>query len=454
MLFPHRKLILSIAASLILSGAAFAQTVFPPKLSVEAAVEKALERDPRTRIVDTAVKTAGFAVAEARTGLRPTVQFTQNAIFSNNPVFVFGSRLEQGRFRTSDFALDSLNRPSGLLNLRSAVNFQQPLFDQRQTRSRVKRAEVEQSRAELQAESLRQKLRFDVVREYFTVILAKEMLTVSAEAVRSAEANSKKAKDMVEVGMTTDADYLAAEVETANARQQRLEAESNVVTAVAALNIAIGESPDREFELTNDIRERFFDVDPRDDLMRAAFDNRPDLKRSKLAVETARTGTRAVRDQKLPSVGAFGSFGYSSPYVANGSTDYTVGVSLTYTLFDAGRKSRIEQAATAEVIAESEAEALSDQIRLEVIRAEQEFKTSRSRIQVSVKAIEQATEALRIVQDRYKFGLTTFNEVIRAEAALVRARHNLLAARYQYCIAYASVLLVTGRMTAERIGEF
>ncbi len=454
MLSPNRKLVFAIAATLMLTGSAFAQSVFPPKLSVEAAVEKALDRDPRTRIVETAVKIAGLAVDEARTGLRPTVQFSQNAVFSNNPVFVFGSRLEQGRFRTSDFALRSLNRPSGLLNLRTALNFQQPIFDQRQTRSRVKRAEVEQTRAELQAESLRQKLRFDIVRDYFTVVLAKEMLNVSAEAVRSAEANSKKAKDMAEVGMTTDADFLSAEVETANARQLRLEAESDVVTAVAALNIALGETPEREFELTNDIRERLFDVDPRADLLRAAFENRPDLKRSKLAVETARTGTRAVRDQRLPSVGAFGSFGYSSPYVVNGSTDYTVGISLTYTLFDAGRKSRIEQAATAEVIAQSESEALADQIRLEVIRAEQEFTTSRARIRVSVKAIEQATEALRIVQDRYKYGLTTFNEVIRAEAALVRARHNLLVARYQYCVAYASVLLVTGRMTADRIGEF
>ncbi|HNU07498.1 MAG TPA: TolC family protein, partial [Pyrinomonadaceae bacterium] len=152
------------------------------------------------------------------------------------------------------------------------------------------------------------------------------------------------------------------------------------------------------------------------------------------------------RDQKLPQINAFGSFGYSSPYIANGSTDYTVGLNLTYTLFDAGRKSRVEQAAGFEAVAENEIQSLSNQIRLEVIRAEQDFKTSRARIQVSVKAIEQANEALRIVQDRYKFGLTTFNEVLRAESALVRSKHNLLSARYGYYLSYASVLLATGRL--------
>ena len=429
----------------VLPGAA--QQVFPPALSVENASERALSQDPRTRIADAAVKSNEAALAEARTGKQPIVQFTQSIIRSNNPVFVFGSRLEQGRFRSSNFALDALNDPDGLFNFRTAISVQKPLFDQRQTRSRVSQAELEKRRSEFQGESIRQQLRFDVVRNYFAAVLAKEMLKVNDEALRSAEANVKKAKDMVEVGMTTDADFLAAEVEAANVNQQKLEAESNVVTTAAALNIALGAPPEFEFEYTTSIVERYFPIDSREELLRAAFENRADYKRAEIALEVARARSRGVRDQKLPSVNAFGNLGYSSPYLANGSTDYTVGVNLTYTLFDPGRKARIEQTVTAETIAAAELDALANQIRLEVIRAEQNFKTARARIQVSVKTIEQATEALRIVQDRYKFGLTTFNEVLRAESALVRAKHNLLASRYEYYVSYASVLLATGRLT-------
>lgn len=428
------------------SIAAAAQTVFPPRLSVENAVDKVLAQDPRTRIADAAVRIADAGLSEARTGMKPVVQFSQNVIRSNNPVFVFGSRLEQGRFKATDFALDALNKPDGLFNFRTSLSVQQPLFDQRQTKSRVSQAEFEKQRAELQTESIRQNLRFETIRNYFGVVLAREMLDVSDRAVRSAEANVKKAKDMVEVGMTTDADYLAAEVEAANANQQKLEAESGVITSVAALNIALGERPDLEMDYTTDLVERIFTIEPRNELLRLAFENRPDYRRAELSLEAARAKTRGVRDQKLPQINAFGSFGYSSPYIANGSTDYTVGLNLTYTLFDAGRKSRVEQAAGFEAVAENEIQSLSNQIRLEVIRAEQDFKTSRARIQVSVKAIEQANEALRIVQDRYKFGLTTFNEVLRAESALVRSKHNLLSARYGYYLSYASVLLATGRL--------
>ena len=102
-------------------------------------------------------------------------------------------------------------------------------------------------------------------------------------------------------------------------------------------------------------------------------------------------------------------------------------------------------------MAELEKQNLANQISLGVVRALQSYKTARAKIQVSIKSIAQADEALRIVQDRYKFGLTTFNEVLRAEAALVRSRHNLLTARSEYYISYASVLLATGRLNDVRL---
>lgn len=445
-----RRLAMSLAAlwlMIFLSGAAASQNIFPTRLDLETAVEKALTDNPQTRKTEAEIKIAEARIAEAKTGKSPFLEFSQTVIGGNNPVFVFGSRLEQGRFGASNFAIDSLNNPNPLINFRSQINAQMPLFDRKQTRSRIAQAEIGKSQTDLQAEAVRQRLRFEVIRNYYGAVLGIEMLAVNEEAVRSAEANCKKTKDMVEVGMTTDADFLAADVELANARQQQLEAESSLITTFAALNITLGDKPDLARELKGELTERYFPLEEQAQLIGIALENRPDYKLAELAVEKSREQTLAIKNQKLPQVNAFGNFGYSSPYIANGSTDYTVGVSLNYTLFDAGRKRRIEQAATGETVAELERENLADQIRLEVIRAAQSYKTARAKIQVSVKTIAQAEEVLRIQQDRYKFGLTTFNEVLRGEAALVRAKHNLLTARYEYLVSYASVLLATGRLT-------
>ena len=119
-------------------------------------------------------------------------------------------------------------------------------------------------------------------------------------------------------------------------------------------------------------------------------------------------------------------------------------------MFDPGRKARIAQAAEGEVLAGLEREVLADQIRLEVIRSLQAFKTSDAKIRVSIKSIAQAEEALRIVEDRYKSGLTTFNEVLRSSSAVTKAKQDLLATRYEYYISYAQILLATGRLNDVR----
>lgn len=444
------KLLGTTLAVVAFSFAIAAQSVFPPALDLETAVTKALDANPQAKIASEGEKLADAAIREAKTGRSPFAQFTSNVTRSNNPVFVFGSLLEQGRFRESNFSLGSLNKPDGLFNFRSAVNFRQPILDQKQTFSRVKIATTVKTQSELASESVRQQLRFEVVRNFYGAMLAREMLKVSDEAVRSADANRKKTKDMVDVGMTTDADYLAADVEFADANQQKLESESNVALSRAALNTILGNEPEKDFEIRGELTERFFPTEDQATLIRFALDNRPDYKRALLDAENGRERLRAEVNKKLPEVSAFGSFGYSSPYLANGSTDYAVGVSLSYTLFDAGRKARTEAAATNVTIAGLETENLAAQIKLEVVRAAQDFSTSRARIQVSVKAIAQAEEALRIIQDRYKFGLTTFNEVLRGESALVRAKHNLLTARYRYFVSFAAVLLATGRLTDTR----
>ena len=130
-----------------------------------------------------------------------------------------------------------------------------------------------------------------------------------------------------------------------------------------------------------------------------------------------------------------------------GSSDYLAGASVTYNVFDGGRNARIAQARAEANLASSEQEQLANQIRFEVVRAYQQYISARERLKVAERIINQAGEALRIVQDRYQEGLTTITEVLRAETALTRARLNVLSARHDYYVGFASAMLSTGRLT-------
>lgn len=443
-------LLSTAALSLLLASAAAAQGMFPQKLDLASAVSSALESDPRLRASLTRSKIAGKRIEEARTGWQPTVELSQSVTRSNNPVFVFSSLLEQGRFTASDFSLNSLNKPGGRNNFRTSVSVRAPIFDQWQSRSRGSLARIEQSKADLEIEAVSQSLRFDVIKTYFGAILADELLKATDASVRSAKENSRRTQDFVNVGMVAESDSLVANVELANVEQQKLEAQSAVVTTRAALNIAVGGRPTTMYELVGNLQERYFPVEGTSELVRIALAQRPDYKQALLAIKDTREKTHSIRNQKLPRLEAFGNIGHSSPYIANGSSDYTVGLSLSYSIFDPGRRSRIEQSVLSETVASAESDSLRNTITVEVITADQKYRTAGAKIHVSIKSVAQAEEALRILHDRYKSAISTFDAVLRAEATLLRAKHELLKAKYEYYISYASILLATGRLNDVR----
>jgi outer membrane protein len=181
-------------------------------------------------------------------------------------------------------------------------------------------------------------------------------------------------------------------------------------------------------------------------LMSDALQNRPEYQQAVLSAQASAAQVRGARGEWQPRVDAFVTGAGSSRYLFGGSTDYAAGANVTFNVFDAGRKARFDQARAGESIAKAETERLANQIRFEVVRAYQQYNSAHERLAVVAKVSDQATETLRIIQDRYHAGLTTITELLRAETALVHARTDVLAARYDQYVGYANVLLAVGRL--------
>jgi len=422
------------------------------QLTLTQAVEIALRTNPSMKVTAAGRQLADAQLQEARTGRWPSLQATETFTSSNNPVFVFGTLLEQGRFGPENFAIDSLNHPNAINNFRSALTLRLPLFDQRQTETRTAQARIAQQEADQQTEMAAQQLRFAVIRTFYGLLLAQARLEVSDEAVKSAEADVKRARDIFESGLVVQSDLLAAEVQLSEFRQQQIQAKGDLVTAVAALNTAMGLPVDSPRQPLGQLVERAFTTQTVETLSVQALQDRPDYQRAVLSARASEVRSRGARGEWLPRVDAFVTAGASGRYVAGGSGDYAAGASVTFNVFDAGRKARIDQSRAAESIANAEQEQLANQIRFEVMRAYQQYVSARERMAVVAQITAQATETLRMVQDRYHAGLTTITELLRAQTALVRARSDVLAARYDQYVGYANVLLAAGRL--KDVGAF
>ncbi len=425
----------------------FAQAVSPDALTLPVAVEIALKTNPLVRATSSGREIADAKLIEARASRWPVIQVSQSVTAGNNPVYVFGSLLEQGRFTAQNFDLPSLNNPASLGNLRTSLNFRTPIFDQRQSRTRIAQAQLQQQQVDTASEQVQQQLRFEVLRSYYAVLLSNAKKEVAEEAIKMATADVKRSRDRVEAGVAVTSDLLSSEVQLAEFQQQKIQAEGEIITAIAALNTALGLPVNTPQSVSGALLEKNFDLAEQEELIQAALQHRPEYARAGLTLREREQQSFGAKGEMLPRVEVFTSVGVSARSLISGSTDYVVGANVSFNLFDAGRKARLSQARAAETIATLEQQHLADQIRFEVVRARQQFITARERLAVMQRVISQATEALRIVQDRYHEGLTTITEVLRAETALTQARTNVLAARYEHYVGYAALLLATGRLT-------
>jgi outer membrane protein len=415
-------------------------------LTLVAAVEIALRRNPLTRATSANRQLADAELAEAKARRLPSLVTAGSFTRSNNPVFVFGSLLEQGRFGPANFAIDSLNHPDAINNFRSSLALRLPIFDQRETQTRIATARIQQQQADQQSSLVEQQIRFEVIKAYYGLLLTRAKLKVADDAVRTAEADVKRARDLVETGLVVQSDMLAARVQLVQFRQQQIQIAGELATALAALNVALGLPVDTPQQPLAELVDRRFTVDALGTLSSQALRNRPDYQRAVLSSQATTAQLHGARGEWLPRVDAFVTAGRSSEHFTNGSGDYAAGATVSFNLFDAGRKSRIARANAAQSIAKAEEEQLANQIRFEVVRAYQQYVTARERLEVVAEISAQASETLRIVQDRYHAGITTITELLHAETALVQVRSDVLAARYDQYLSYANILLATGQL--------
>jgi outer membrane protein TolC len=247
--------------------------------------------------------------------------------------------------------------------------------------------------------------------------------------------------------LVVESDLLAAEVQLGEFRQQQIDSEGDVAIAYASLNTVLGLPVEALQRVEGGLGDKRFQTGTREELVRGALLQRPDYLRAGYNVLSNKEGVAGAKREYLPRLDIFGNYGMSGNDLSSGSSDYTISASLTFNIFDYGRRARIDKARAAESMATSEQERLANEIRLEVVRAFQQHHSARGRLEVAGQVIDQAAETHRIVQNRYREGLTTITEVLRSETALLRARLSIIAARSDHYVSYAHLLLAAGKLT-------
>jgi outer membrane protein TolC len=438
--------VLTLVLALSAGPAAVASDGAEP-IGPEDAVRIALESHPMLRAAEESVKVAEAERAFAGSGYLPRVEITEDWVRSNNPVFVFGSKLAQGVFGPDDFLIESLNDPDPITNAMTAVTVRQNIWDAGRTDHYKRAARFGIEAAEHSRQKTRDEVVFGALQAFWDLVLAEEMLLVALDAEEAARANLSLAGELVEAGLAVPSDRMSAEVRMAEVEAMRIRAESSVEVAHAALLRAMGLESDRRFEPLPVEPRPALEGDALAQRIEQAHAQRADLLELDLRIEQVRVGVKAAKSGHYPEIGALARYEWNGDNLFGTDGDnWAIGLSARFTVFDGNATKSGTRRANAELSRlHAMREALRQGIRFEVEAAWAERDSARRRVDVAARALDRAEEALRIVRERYGEGLAMIVELLGAETAFTQAQANHAAAISQLWLAQAGLDLASGR---------
>ncbi len=420
-------------------------------LTLRDAVRLALRENKAVAAATAAGQATDTRVSQARSGMLPKVNYSESYMRSDNPVFVFSSLLTQHQFGMENFNIGPLNRPDALNNFQSQLTVDQVLYDGGQTRHAVKSAELSR---EMSAEDQR-RVRMDVIsgvaRAYYGAVLAAEGLKTAEQAVRSAEADLKRAESVRAAGMSTDVDVLSIRVHLAAVNEQRIQRSADLDVARAALNDALGLPLDTPHTLSTALTPIELPELALDALEREAATERPEARQTGFATSLARVQADSARSAFLPQVSFRAAFEADRQrFVTRGGANWLAAVSLRWNLFN-GYADKLHVVETGHWLerAKADEQRVDSAVQLQVRRAWADLRAAQQSIEVAKASVAEAEESLRITQNRYEAGMSNVTDLLRNETAVLESRTRFLSAVHDQRVAATMLEFAAGRLSAD-----
>jgi outer membrane protein TolC len=311
---------------------------------------------------------------------------------------------------------------------RSRAEVAVPLYTGGRVSGSIAAAQHQLAAAEKDVEAGLSDLVLETTNAYWSLVAARESARVLAESIASYEADLKQVRDRAEVGMAARGDVLSVEVDRDRAELARIEAENAAAVANEDLVRLLALPPGSRVEPTEPVLGAAVGAEPVAALVARAADARPEIASLRARVAAGDGRTKAAGADRRPRASMNAGFDYARPnYRTFPLTDefddsWSVGLNLTWRVFDGGRTSARVARAQAETDATRHRLAeLERQVRLEVTSRALDLQTAREALGVADRTLVSAQESLKVAQDRYREGLIPASELLDAQSRTLRA---------------------------------
>jgi outer membrane protein TolC len=227
-------------------------------------------------------------------------------------------------------------------------------------------------------------------------------------------------------GRALDVAALESHAALLNARQTTLTEELQIHDLNLALNDLLGLPLNTQLQLDEDSLVASLAIPSREECLRIAQQQSPEIRAAQQTVIKARAGLAAAKDAYIPDVTGLARYSYQSGVPLLVHNFGTFGFTFTYDLFDGGRRNaEIKDSRTLLSEAELNLAKAKDELTVQVETAYDKVEQLESMVEVVQEALGVRTEAARLADRQFEQNATlaSAREEAHAKAASAKAAY-------------------------------
>ena len=399
-------------------------------LSLEEAIEAAKQNAKAIVLADMDRQIAEAQFKETQAIFLPQVRLSYSALSTDNPLNVFGFKMQQQRVQQSDFQPDLLNNPGSTQDYSAQAMVKQPLVNWDLIKNRqAARAQIRIK--ELQKERQEDYMVMQVENEFYQLQFSYQAVETLRQSLETARALYKFTEDHYNQGFVQKSDLLNVGVYVKSIQSELEMAESEVENISDNLSVLMNREIGAIYQVAA--------LQEKQELGEVSLsENRADFEAIALASATYDNLIHATRGSAFPKLNGFASYQFNDPELTDfHSGSYLVGLELSWDIFKGNSvRTKVRTQKIEKEKLDQELLKMKQENKKELDKTKRLLQNIQTQLITTFSAIEQAQESLHIIQNRYAQNLVGITDVLSAQQQLA---HQQLA--YQQTVLQQNMTL-------------
>ncbi len=442
-------LLLAELSQLLFTGAAHAQSSASMELTLTQAIDLALQQNRQLRLAQLAVVDSEHKKTIARSAYFPQIKNESTVLHITElegvsfPAGAFGSPPSTGPIPAHSLVVDQ----GALTAYTSGTGLAQPLTQMFKIHESNRAATADINSAKIQVNQAEDEIALKVRQLYYGILTAQLKEQAAKGEVDASQVKLQESTDAVAQGKALEVTALDSRAALLDAKQTVLTQSLQAQDLTFELDDLLGLPLTTQLRLNEEPSASAASILPREECVRIAREQSPDIRAAQQAVEKAKAGLAAAKDAYIPDITGIARYSYQSGVPLLVHNFGTFGATFTYDLFDGGRRNaQISESRTLLSEAELNLTKVEEEVAVQVETAYDRVEQLQNLVGVAEEVLKARTEAARVTDRQFEQTAALPSAPVEAAAKVSSAKASLLEANLGLSLAQGELKRAMGQI--------